>query len=184
MSQQVAKLSKLTHLDISRNGYSSMPMGCTWPSTLRYLNISRAKLTSITPCLPVTLEVLRRDPEDRTGRSKHPVYPLLSHVQVLDLSYNDLNRFTVPLPALRELHLSGNKLLRLPPGGRFPNLQTLTVQVRSICRCLRGSLSSPGVTPPRSPTVEHPEHLRPRGSPGVQAAPGPPSGSEQIRVLL
>nr|XP_040038622.1 toll-like receptor 2 [Gasterosteus aculeatus aculeatus] len=107
MSQQVAKLSKLTHLDISRNGYSFMPMGCTWPSTLRYLNISRAKLTSITPCLPVTLEVL-------------------------DLSYNDLNRFTVPLPALRELHLSGNKLLRLPPGGRFPNLQTLTVQSNTL----------------------------------------------------
>ncbi|KAL6118223.1 tlr2 [Pungitius sinensis] len=107
MSQQVAKLSKLTHLDISRNGYSSMPMDCPWPSTLRYLNISRAKLTTITPCLPITLEVL-------------------------DLSNNDLNGFILFLPALRELHLSGNKLLRLPSGSLFPNLRTLSIQSNTL----------------------------------------------------
>ncbi|KAK9525112.1 hypothetical protein VZT92_017446 [Zoarces viviparus] len=117
MNRQVTKLSKLTHLDISRNGYSSMPQGCSWPSTLRYLNISRAKLTTITPCLPATLEVL-------------------------DLSNNDLKSFTLLLPALRELHLSGNKLLRLPPGCLFPNLQTLTIQSNTLNMFDRSDLQS------------------------------------------
>ncbi|XP_070849082.1 toll-like receptor 2 [Chaetodon trifascialis] len=107
VSQLVTKLSKLTHLDISRNGYSSMPQGCSWPSTLRFLNISRAKLTTITICLPTTLEVL-------------------------DLSNNDLSQFTVLLPALRELHLSGNKFLRLPLGQLFPQLQTLIIQSNTL----------------------------------------------------
>ncbi|XP_035849708.1 toll-like receptor 2 type-2 [Sander lucioperca] len=119
VSQQVAKLSKLTHLDISRTGYISMPEGCSWPSTLRYLNISRAKLTTITPCLPATLEVL-------------------------DLSNNDLNDFILILPALRELHLSGNKLLKLPPGWLFPNLQTLTIQANTLNRFGRADLLSYG----------------------------------------
>ncbi|KAM7366627.1 hypothetical protein PAMP_016048 [Pampus punctatissimus] len=107
MNQLVAKLSKLTHLDVSRNIYSSMPQGCTWPSTLRYLNISRAKLTTVTHCLPTTLEVL-------------------------DLSNNDLKVFILALPALRELHLSGNKFLGLPNGRLFPNLQTLTIQSNTL----------------------------------------------------
>ncbi|XP_069580716.1 toll-like receptor 2 [Brachyistius frenatus] len=103
VNRLVVKLSKLTHLDISRTGYSSMPSNCSWPSTLRYLNISGAMLTVITPCLPTTLEVL-------------------------DLSNNYLEGFTLHLPVLRELHLSGNKFLRLPPGRLFPNLQTLAIQ--------------------------------------------------------
>ncbi|KAF1380924.1 hypothetical protein PFLUV_G00169120 [Perca fluviatilis] len=119
VSRQVTKLSKLTHLDISRTGYSSMPEGCSWPSTLRYLNISRAKLTTITPCLPATLEVL-------------------------DLSNNDLKDFMLILPALRELHLSGNKLLKLPPGWLFPNLQTLTIQANTLNRFDRADLQSYG----------------------------------------
>ncbi|XP_010778178.1 toll-like receptor 2, partial [Notothenia coriiceps] len=106
VSRLVTNLSKLTHLDVSRNGFISMPGGCSWPSTLRYLNISWAKLTTISPCLPETLEVL-------------------------DLSNNDLKAFILILPALRELHLSGNKILSLPPGWMFPNLQTLTIQVRT-----------------------------------------------------
>lgn len=52
-------------------------------------------------------------------------------VQVLDLSNNNLRVFVLVLPALRELHLSGNKFLRLPAGGFFPNLRTLTIQVRA-----------------------------------------------------
>lgn len=58
VSRLVVKLSKLTHLDISRNGYSEMPQTCSWPSTLRFLNISRTKLSTVTTCLPITLEVL------------------------------------------------------------------------------------------------------------------------------
>ncbi|XP_037540449.1 toll-like receptor 2 [Nematolebias whitei] len=107
MSRLVSKLTKLTHLDISRTGYSSMPLSCSWPTTLRYLNISRAKLTTITSCLPTSLEVL-------------------------DLSFNDLKCFNVVLPILIELHLSGNKFLRLLAGRLFPNLQTLTIQSNTL----------------------------------------------------
>lgn len=69
-------------------------------------------------------------------------------MQVLDLSHNDLRNFFVVLPALRELHLSGNKFLQLPPGWLFPNLRTLTVQVRTggVPR-LPQSPCSPPVTP-------------------------------------
>ncbi|MED6291643.1 hypothetical protein CHARACLAT_025670, partial [Characodon lateralis] len=107
MSRLVTKLTGLTHLDVSRTSYSSMPPSCTWPSTMRYLNISRAKLATITPCLPKSLEVL-------------------------DLSYNDLKEFVLTLPILRELHLSGNKFLRLPAGRPYPNLQTLTIQSNTL----------------------------------------------------
>ncbi|XP_041635751.1 toll-like receptor 2 type-2 [Cheilinus undulatus] len=107
MSRMVTKLSKLTHLDIGRNGYSSMPQNCSWPHTLRYLNISGAKLTAITSCLPTTLEVL-------------------------DLSNNDLKSFSLDLPVLRELYLSGNKILSLPNGQLFPNLQTLIIQSNTM----------------------------------------------------
>ncbi|XP_031592042.2 toll-like receptor 2 [Oreochromis aureus] len=107
VSRLVTKFSKLTHLDISRTGYSFMPSSCPWPSTLRFLNISGAKFTAITPCLPKTLEVL-------------------------DLSNNNLKDFTLLLPVLRELYLSGNKFLRLPSGLSFPNLQTLTIQSNTL----------------------------------------------------
>ncbi|XP_005754984.1 toll-like receptor 2 type-1, partial [Pundamilia nyererei] len=107
VSRLVTKFSKLTHLDISRTGYSFMPSSCPWPSTLRFLNISGAKFTAITPCLPQTLEVL-------------------------DLSNNNLKDFTLLLPVLRELYLSGNKFLRLPSGLSFPNLQTLTIQSNTL----------------------------------------------------
>ncbi|MED6291833.1 hypothetical protein CHARACLAT_027702, partial [Characodon lateralis] len=107
ISRMVARLLKLTHLDVSRTGYNSMPSSCSWPSTLKYLNISRAKLTTTTPCLPASLEVL-------------------------DLSYNDLKGFSEFLPLLRELHLSGNKFLELPGGQLFPRLQTLTIQFNTL----------------------------------------------------
>ena len=65
--------------------------------------------------------------------------------QVLDLSNNDLKAFILMLPSLRELHLSGNKLLSLPPGWMFPNLQTLTIQVRTnlnISSCILQALGN------------------------------------------
>uniref|UniRef100_A0A3P9NQG9 Toll-like receptor 2 n=2 Tax=Poecilia reticulata TaxID=8081 RepID=A0A3P9NQG9_POERE len=108
ISHLVTNLLKLTHLDISRTLYSSMPSSCSWPSTLKYLNISRAKLkATTTSCLPRSLEVL-------------------------DLSYNDLKGFSLDLPLLRELYLSGNKFLGLPAGQHFPNLQTLTMQFNTL----------------------------------------------------
>ncbi|XP_034532506.1 toll-like receptor 2 type-2 [Notolabrus celidotus] len=117
VSQLVDKFYKLTHLDISRNGYTSMPQGCSWPHTLRHLNISRAKLSAVTQCLPTTLEVL-------------------------DLSNNDLKSFLLFLPALRELHLSGNKFLSLPHGWLFPNLQTLMIQSNTLNMFGRSDLQS------------------------------------------
>lgn len=63
MSRLVQRLYKLTHLDISRTDYSSMPQQCSWPSTLRHLNISGAKLITITPCLPTTVQVLNMNYE-------------------------------------------------------------------------------------------------------------------------
>lgn len=56
---------------------------------------------------------------------------VLYNIQVLDLNNNNLKAFTLALPALRELHISGNKFLRLPSGRLFPNLETLTIQVRN-----------------------------------------------------
>ncbi|XP_042368210.1 toll-like receptor 2 type-2 [Plectropomus leopardus] len=117
MSKQVTKLSKLTHLDIGRNGYSTMPPSCSWPSTLRHLNISGAKLTTITPCLPATVEVL-------------------------DLSNNNLKDFLLVLPNLRELYLYGNKILRLPHGWLFPNLQALIIQSNTLNMFDRSDLLS------------------------------------------
>ncbi|XP_041634664.1 toll-like receptor 2 type-2 [Cheilinus undulatus] len=107
LTRMVFKLTKLTHLDISRNGYSSMPQSCSWPHTLRYLNISWAKLTEVTSCLPTTLEVL-------------------------DLSYNSLKNFSLSMPFLRELYLSGNKFLSLPHGRLFPNLETMSIQSNTM----------------------------------------------------
>lgn len=52
-------------------------------------------------------------------------------LQVLDLSRNNLLVFSLFLPLLKELNLSGNKLLALPSGAHLPNLQTLEVQVRT-----------------------------------------------------
>ncbi|KAF7642292.1 hypothetical protein LDENG_00260820, partial [Lucifuga dentata] len=117
LSRLVFKLSKLTHLDVSGNAFSSMPPDCSWPSTLRFLNLSWAKLTTITPCLPATVEVL-------------------------DLSHNDLKAFPLALPALRELRLSGNKFLRLPPGWMFPYLLTLTIQSNTLNTFDRSDLQS------------------------------------------
>lgn len=107
VSRLLATHSRLTHLDVSRNGYSSMPAACPWPSHLRHLNVSGAKLTSVTSCLPESL-------------------------QVLDLSHNALQTFALLLPALTELHLNGNKLLRLPAGKLLPRLQTLAVQSNAL----------------------------------------------------
>lgn len=78
------------------------------------------------------------------SQQKHSLINHFYFYQVLDLSNNDLKGFSLLLPALRELHLSGNKILRLPSGGLFPNLQTLTIQVKNIFYFfLQSSLYSP-----------------------------------------
>ncbi|XP_067089397.1 toll-like receptor 2 [Osmerus mordax] len=103
----VARLERLTHLDISGNALASMPRACSWPASLRFLNLSWASLRTVTPCLPSTLEVL-------------------------DLSHNDLTSLGVVLPRLRELLLSGNKMLALPSPWKTPNLELLVVTTNAL----------------------------------------------------
>lgn len=196
ISRLVAELSKLTHLDISRNAYSSMPRACSWPSTLRYLNISGAKLETITPCLATTLEVLKVDhvaivltdlkPSQQINSFINHFSLLLYPVQVLDLSNNDLKSFSLFLPALRELYLSGNKIQSLPSGWLLPNLQILTIQVRTnlFFFLLPMLFIYPTVTPPCSSTVKHLEHVWPLRPPVIRTTPELTGGSEQIRLLL
>ncbi|KAA8592032.1 hypothetical protein FQN60_017406 [Etheostoma spectabile] len=93
VSRQVTKLSKLTHLDISRTGYSSMPEACSWPSTLRYLNISGAKLTTITPSFLLIMPVLRELHLSGNKLLKLPPGWLFPNLQTLTIQANTLNRF-------------------------------------------------------------------------------------------
>ncbi|XP_003477000.1 toll-like receptor 2 [Cavia porcellus] len=95
-------LHNLTRLDISRNGFHSMPEICQWPEKMRYLNLSSTQIDKLTNCIPQTLEIL-------------------------DVSYNNLNSLSLPLPQLKELYISGNKLKTLPDGSRLPTLQVLKI---------------------------------------------------------
>uniref|UniRef100_H3CBQ9 Toll-like receptor 2 n=1 Tax=Tetraodon nigroviridis TaxID=99883 RepID=H3CBQ9_TETNG len=106
-SRLLARFHRLSHVDLSRNVYGSMPGACSWPPSLRHLNLSRTRIRSVSRCLPAALEVL-------------------------DLSHNDLRDLVLVLPALRELHLSGNKFLRLPAGCFFPSLHTLSIQANGL----------------------------------------------------
>ncbi|XP_062865722.1 toll-like receptor 2 [Trichomycterus rosablanca] len=107
MSHLVTSLEKLTFLDMSHNDFSTMPQKCTWPASLRFMNLSSTKLRSVTPCLPQSLAVL-------------------------DVSENDLTVFQLQLPNLVELRLSGNRFLHFPYGGRFPGLKMLVIQRNTI----------------------------------------------------
>ncbi|KAL7852937.1 hypothetical protein SRHO_G00187220 [Serrasalmus rhombeus] len=107
MSHLVTHLQRLTFLDISHNDFLTMPQKCTWPASLRFLNLSSTKLRRVTPCLPVSLTIL-------------------------DLSQNDLTEFHLSLPNLVELQLSGNRFIQFPEGGMFPSLSTLLIQRNTL----------------------------------------------------
>ncbi|KAJ8351049.1 hypothetical protein AAFF_G00158530, partial [Aldrovandia affinis] len=107
MSQLVTNLNQLVSLDLSQNVFSVMPAVCTWPKSLQYLNLSMANLRKITACLPKSLHVL-------------------------DLSDNDLTMFDIQLPSLKELHISGNKFMSLPPGRWFKSLELLLIQRNTL----------------------------------------------------
>lgn len=187
MSRLVTKLTKLTQLDVSRTGYRSMPTSCSWPSTLRYLNISRAKLTIVTPCLPKSLEVqsLGQRPENLPIEKMLSIYLPLGSLKVLDLSYNDLKEFVLTLPILRELHLSGNKFLRLPAGGPYPNLQTLMIQVKTNPIHHVVSLCSPCWSIlVLYITVKHLEHVQPFRPSVIQTTWEPRGRTQQVCLLL
>lgn len=117
MSRLVTNLKKLKYLDLSYNSFVSMPEKCSWPVTLRFLNLSSTKLSTLTPCLP-------------------------SSLTVLDLSENDLTSFKQRFPHLTTLILTGNRLMKLPDGKLFPSLNTLLIQRNALRMFNQSSLRS------------------------------------------
>lgn len=107
MSQLVSSLDKLTALDASHNDFMKMPRTCSWPASLRFLNLSATKLHRVTQCLPPSLTAL-------------------------DLSQNYLTAFHHLLPNLEVLWLTGNRFISLPEGGRFPSLRMLFIQSNTL----------------------------------------------------
>ncbi|XP_077061404.1 toll-like receptor 2 [Siphateles boraxobius] len=107
MSRLVTNLKRLIYLDLSHNSFVSMPEKCSWPATLRFLNLSSTKLRTMTACLPSTLTVL-------------------------DLSENNLMVFNQRFPQLTTLTLTGNRFMKLPPGELLPRLLTLLIQRNAL----------------------------------------------------
>ncbi|XP_057584290.1 toll-like receptor 2 [Hippopotamus amphibius kiboko] len=95
-------LKNLTNLDISRNSFHSMPETCQWPGRMKYLNLSSTRIHNVTRCIPQTLEVL-------------------------DISNNNLDAFSLVLPQLKELYISRNKLKTLPEASCLPVLLVLRI---------------------------------------------------------
>nr|XP_025041083.1 toll-like receptor 2 isoform X1 [Pelodiscus sinensis] len=100
--RSLSHLKHLTHLDISRNNFGEVPESCQWPENLKYFNISGTQITTLTACIPQTLEVL-------------------------DVSSNNLNDFRLKLPFLKELYISNNKLKNLPGAEFISNLVSLRI---------------------------------------------------------
>ncbi|XP_041593743.1 toll-like receptor 2 isoform X2 [Vulpes lagopus] len=100
-------LKNLVNLDISKNNYLSMPETCQWPEKLRCLNLSDTRMQSITRCIPRTLEIL-------------------------DVSNNNLESFSLILPQLKELSISRNKLKTLPDASFLPTLQIMRISRNTI----------------------------------------------------
>ncbi|XP_032488481.1 toll-like receptor 2 [Phocoena sinus] len=95
-------LKNLTNLDISKNNFHSMPETCQWPGKMKYLNLSSTRIQSLTRCIPQTLEIL-------------------------DISNNDLDSFSLILPKLKELYISRNKLKTLPDASFLPVLLVMRI---------------------------------------------------------
>lgn len=106
-SRLFTKLVKLKNIDMSGNVFQSMPETCHWPPSLRFLNLSSTHLTQVTCCLPESLHIL-------------------------DLSNNDLTVFSIKLPFLKELYISGNKISSLLDGGLYPSLTSLSIQNNNL----------------------------------------------------
>nr|XP_015200205.1 PREDICTED: toll-like receptor 2 [Lepisosteus oculatus]XP_015200206.1 PREDICTED: toll-like receptor 2 [Lepisosteus oculatus] len=102
LSQLLTNLNKLVSLDISQNTFFDVPESCNWPPNLQYLNLSTSKIQLLTPSIPQSLHIL-------------------------DLSNNDLTVFTVKLPLLKELYVSGNKFMQMPDGRLVPSLEVLSI---------------------------------------------------------
>lgn len=102
-SRLFTKLHELENIDLSGNAVYRMPETCHWPPRLQFLNLSSALLIEVTACLPKSL-------------------------RILDLSHNALTVFTIQLPYLTKLYISGNKLSSLPEASLLPRLSFLFVE--------------------------------------------------------
>nr|QIH29155.1 toll-like receptor 2 [Acipenser dabryanus] len=102
LSQLFTKLNKLVSLDLSQNVFKDIPELCQWPPSLKNLNLSTSRIKNLTPCIPETIEIL-------------------------DVSNNELNFFTINLPFLKEIYVSNNKLMSLPEAQLAPSLQVLFI---------------------------------------------------------
>ncbi|XP_051013321.1 toll-like receptor 2 [Acomys russatus] len=110
-------LKNLTALDISRNSFHHMPDTCQWPPKMRFLNLSSARIQVIKACIPQTLEVL-------------------------DVSNNNLDSFSLYLPRLQELYISRNKLKTLPDASLFPVLLVMKIRENAISTFSKDQLDS------------------------------------------
>ncbi|XP_071599100.1 toll-like receptor 2 type-1 isoform X1 [Heliangelus exortis] len=106
-ANSINRLHKLISLDISQNNFGEIPDVCTWPKTLKYLNLSSTQIPKLTTCIPQTLEVL-------------------------DVSANNLREFGLLLPLLRELYLARNQLKTLPGAAPLPNLVAMSVRRNNL----------------------------------------------------
>ncbi|XP_054841534.1 monocyte differentiation antigen CD14 [Eublepharis macularius] len=108
--ETVVPLNMLMHLDLSQNdfppGFSSSSQ-CTWPQSLRVLNLSSTGL-------------------------KHVEWSLPPNMEILDLSGNSISTLDLSLPALKELHLSNNRLQTVPSVKKLPRLEVLSVDRNQI----------------------------------------------------
>ncbi|KAL1778055.1 toll-like receptor 2 [Sigmodon hispidus] len=110
-------LKNLTALDISRNSFRAMPDTCQWPEKMRFLNMSSTGIQAVKTCIPQTLEVL-------------------------DVSNNNLDSFSLFLPLLQELYISKNKLKMLPDASLFPVLLVMKIRENAISTFSKDQLGS------------------------------------------
>ncbi|XP_068444949.1 toll-like receptor 2 [Clinocottus analis] len=122
-----AAFSELDYIDVSDNLLSDALFsemmcdgdGGLW--SLRTINVSRNHLRSINSRLFSNLP---------------------TSLRTLDLSDNDLTVFNIRLPFLTHLHLSGNKIDRLPDGLLYPRLAFLSIQNNNLQTISRDNLNN------------------------------------------
>ncbi|XP_066481672.1 monocyte differentiation antigen CD14 [Tiliqua scincoides] len=112
--EALVHLSMLAHLDLSQNDFpqrfSSL---CTWPQSLRILNVSNTGLEHMDMALPPNIEIL-------------------------DLSANKVITLDLSLSSLKELYLSNNRLQAFPSVNRLPSLEVLSLDQNQISQLPNG----------------------------------------------
>ncbi|XP_053311352.1 toll-like receptor 2 [Spea bombifrons] len=118
VAQMLSGQQYLTNLDLSQNKFGdSTQSACKWSAGLMSLNLSNCQIKHISDCLPATLEML-------------------------DLSYNYLTTFVTELPFLKELHLTNNRLAKLPVNARLPRLMMLFIRTNKLSHFYESDLNN------------------------------------------